>query len=224
MATELLFADDMTKMLESKLNGMPQNLRILEAGCGRSWPLQLARPFHLTGIDMDQAALSVRTDLNRAVVGDLRTAEFPDQSFDVIYSSYVLEHIRGAEQVLERFLRWLAPGGIVIFAVPDRDSAYGFATRMTPFWLHVWFYRHIVGLRQAGTPGFGPYPTCHDPVVSISGVRRFCEQRELPAPQIYRIRERNQERTVTAVTFLLSIVSLGTLSWRHNAFLCMLGK
>ena len=103
MVTDLLFADDMIKTLESQLNGMPQDLRILEAGCGRSWPLKLSRPYHITDINMDQATLAVRTDLHRAVVGDLRTAEFPDRSFDVIYSSYVLEHISGAEQVLERF-------------------------------------------------------------------------------------------------------------------------
>ena len=59
MATDLMFADEITKMLETKLNGMPQDLRILEAGCGRSWPLKLSRLYHLTGIDMDQAAALV---------------------------------------------------------------------------------------------------------------------------------------------------------------------
>ena len=111
MTTELLFADDMIKMLETQLNAMPQELRILEAGCGRSWPLKLSRPYQLTGIDMDQAALSARKDLNSAVVGDLRTAEFAERSFDVIYSSYVLEHIRGRSRCSSGFCVGLLRAG-----------------------------------------------------------------------------------------------------------------
>ena len=85
-------------------------LSILEAGCGRRWPFDLEDVhFTLTGIDCDQDALNARksvvNDLDEAILGDLRTADLPNSKFDIVYCSYVLEHIIGAEAVLSKFLR-----------------------------------------------------------------------------------------------------------------------
>jgi SAM-dependent methyltransferase len=216
---KLLSYEAQNAMLQSLLESMPQPLRILEAGCGRYWPLRLSVPYTLTGIDADRNALAARSDLHQAVVGDLRSAEFPPQSFDVIYCSFVLEHVSGAEQVLERFRRWLAPGGVLILKVPDRDSVYGFVTRVTPFWAHVVFYRYVVGYKPAGTPGHGPYRTYYDEVISKSGLRRFCDSHELSAPQVFRLCSYVRQRLVLAGAFLLSMLSAGRLAWRHNNLL-----
>ena len=37
------------------------------------------------------------------------------------------------------------PYGLVIIYIPDRETAYGFFSRYTPQWLHVLFYRFVVG-------------------------------------------------------------------------------
>jgi hypothetical protein len=50
-------------------------------------------------------------DLDEAIVGDLRTADFGQRTFDVIFNSYVLEHVPGAQQVLENFNRWVKRPG-----------------------------------------------------------------------------------------------------------------
>jgi SAM-dependent methyltransferase len=155
-------------------------MQILEAGCGRAWVVQMnGIPYELTGIDSDVAALEARKthygDLHHAIVGDLRTAELPRERYDVIYSSYVLEHVSGAEQVMERFVNWLKPGGIVVVRVPDRDSIQGFTTRLTPFWFHVFFYRYFQGVREAGQPGFPPYRTVYDKIVSSRGMHQFAK-------------------------------------------------
>jgi SAM-dependent methyltransferase len=210
---------EMTALLQARLNALAGPLRILEAGCGRDWPLRLTVPYTLTGLDLDADALAARTDLNQAVVGDLRTAQFPPESFDVIYSAYVLEHVSGAREVLASFTRWLAPGGLAIIQVPDRDSAYGFLTRMTPLWAHVLVYRYLFGYRPAGTPGHGPYPTYYDKVVSAPGLEKFCRSQGLPAPERYRMCSYEENRPVRLAALLTSILCAGRLAWRHNNLL-----
>lgn len=161
-----------------------EGLRILEAGCGQRWLINLEGiDFKLVGVDLDQAALDIRlkqnADLDEAVVGDLQTVELPAQHFDVIYSSFVLEHVERAQVVLENFVRWLKPGGVVVIRVPDRNSFRGLLTRLSPHWFHVWYYRFILHNRNAGRPGFAPYPTYYDPVISRIGMRSFCRDHGL---------------------------------------------
>ena len=208
----------MNELLRARLEALPGPLRILEAGCGRNWPLKLSVPFTLTGLDLDGDALAARTDLDQAIVGDLRTAEFAPHSFDVIYNAFVLEHVSGARQVLERFLRWLAPGGLLIVKVPDRDSAYGFLTRLTPFWAHVLIYRHVLGYPQAGTAGHGPYRKYYDRIVSERGLRSFCLSNGMK-PELYRLCSYAGDRRVRAAAYLTSMLSGGRLAWRHNNLL-----
>jgi SAM-dependent methyltransferase len=154
-------------------------LQILEAGCGREWYVKLdGVKFELTGLDIDEAALeirkSVKRDMNHSFLGDLRTAELPPGYFDVVYNAYVLEHIKGAQAALQNFVTWLKPGGLMILRVPDRDSVQGLLARITPHWFHVFYYRWAWKMKDAGKPGFPPYPVVYDPVVSRRGLESFC--------------------------------------------------
>ena len=160
-----------------------QHLQILEAGCGQDWPLDLdGLSYTLTGIDLDPDALAMRVDkgdLDHAEVGDLRNVALPEGQFDVIFNSFVIEHVDGAELVLDNFVRWLKPGGLLLLRFPDKESVYGFVTSASPHWFHVFYKRWIVGNKNSGKPGHEPFRTFYDPVVSRSGFRRFCEAREL---------------------------------------------
>jgi SAM-dependent methyltransferase len=156
-----------------------ETLRILEAGCGREWLFRMDDvDYELTGVDLDGAALQARLqerrDLHRSIVGDLRTVELEPGGYDIIYSAFVLEHVPGAQRVLENFVRWLKPGGAFIVRVPDITSAHAFIARLTPHWFHVLYYRWAWRLREAGKPGFPPYVTIYDRVVSPPGLRAFC--------------------------------------------------
>jgi 2-polyprenyl-3-methyl-5-hydroxy-6-metoxy-1,4-benzoquinol methylase len=76
-------------------------LSILEAGCVTMWALDLWDvQYTLTGVDMDKDALDIRKnqqrDLDICIIGDLRTVRLDESAYDVIYSSYVLEHVDGA--------------------------------------------------------------------------------------------------------------------------------
>jgi SAM-dependent methyltransferase len=159
-------------------------LRILEAGCGREWYFDLGDIAHeVTGIDQDSQALAFRKnekgDLDRCIVGDLLTVDLPPGHYDVVYSSFVLEHVQGAERALDNFVRWLKPGGLLIVRVPDVDSVQTFLAKSLPRWCAILYYRTAWGIKNAGLPGFAPYPAFYDEVISRSGFHDYCSTRGL---------------------------------------------
>ena len=210
-----------------KSRAVPERaLDILEAGCGQKWLLDLDGIDHrVTGVDVSRDALDLRVelqgDLDEAVLGDLETVELPHDRFDVIYSSFVLEHVRDAPQVLDNFIRWLRPGGAMILRVPDRDSVFGFLTRLSPHWVHVLYKRHVAGNPNSGKPGYPPFPTLYHPVVSRRRLRDFCAQRGLNVraeylSNYYLRRLGGLRGPMRVAGWLLHIVSAGRLAHLHN--------
>ena len=168
----------------------PGEVRILEAGCGRRWYLDLTGvDFHLAGVDLNSDSMRMRIeqagDLDEAIVGDLRDVLLLPEVYDAIYCSFVLEHVAGAEQVLDRLLAALKPGGMLLLRIPDGDSVYGFLARNSPHWLHVQYKRRIQRKKLAGTPGRGPFPTIYDPVVSWNGMTEYCSRHGLEILDAY---------------------------------------
>jgi len=173
----------LTDIVRHRLGG-PDCLRILDAGCGRMWTWDLqGMPFHLTGLDSDADALRLRVeqrgDLDEWLAGDLRTVPLPPGHFDLVYSAYVLEHVDGAELVLDRMFDTLRPDGLMVIKIPDGDSVYGFLTRITPHQVHVLYKRWIRRKPLAGTPGHGPYPVVYDNVISLDGITAWASARDL---------------------------------------------
>jgi SAM-dependent methyltransferase len=184
-----------TELFERRIGGYaasrPGVVRILEAGCGRRWNLDLTGvDFHVTGIDLSAESMRMRLeeagDLDEAVVGDLRAASLTPGSYDVVFSSFVLEHVEGAENVLDRLIPAIRPGGLLLLLrIPDRDSVYGFVTRHSPHWLRVQYKRRILGAKRAGTPGYGPFPPVCDRIVSWRGIMDYCVSRGLEIVDAY---------------------------------------
>lgn len=211
-----------------------QRLNILEAGCGQKWDIDLTGiDYLITGLDTDAAALDIRKnivkDLDQTIVGDLRDVQLAENVYDVIFCSYVLEHIENAESVLNNFVRWLKPEGIMIIQIPDPESVKGFITRVTPHWFHVFYYRYIRGMKNAGKPGYGPYRTCYDPVVSRNGMREFCNKHNLSIKAEYGTAWRRHGSGIIADSIQLfqrcfSIASRGRLSWQHEDLTFVLEK
>lgn len=206
-----------------------RKIAILEAGCGRKWDVDLRRDgYTLTGVDLDQEALRLRVecqkDLDIAVVGDIRNVEFPPDSFDVIYSCFVLEHVSGVEGVLRRFAQWLRPGGKAIIRIPDPESVHGFFSRVTPFWIHVAYYK-MMGVPNAGKPGYNPYPVFYDDVLFRAHFESFCASLGLRlelvcgTPAWFRF-----GTLVRGFKRVVSLLSGNRLSHRHDNLLYVLSK
>lgn len=177
-----LLADGKTEreLLTSAIHDVESDgpLRILEAGCGQRWPLVLeGRQLHITGVDTDAAAMRIRRerhgDLDVEMVSDLRDVQLPEAGFDVVYCSFLLEHVAGARDVLDRFRAAVRPGGRIVIRVPDGDSVYGLLVKHSPHRLHVLYKRFAEANPKAGTPGHAPYPTIYDDVVSLRGLRAY---------------------------------------------------
>lgn len=185
-------SDEMTRLaavVRDEHDGV-HPVRVLEAGCGKRWHLDTSPvPLEITGVDIDASVMRIRReqhgDIDHEIVGDLRTVDLPRSAFDVAYSSYLLEHVAGAEAVLERLTDALVPGGVLIVRVPDGESVYGFCTRHSPHRLHVLYKRHIERKPNAGKPGYAPFPTVYDNVVSLSGLRRFADEHGLTVELAY---------------------------------------
>lgn len=209
-------------------------LRILEAGCGSRWNVDLGDlEYTLTGVDLDEKALDMRVnerhDLHEAIVGDLRTVVLDAERYDIVYCCNVLEHVDGAEQVMHNLVRWTRPGGTILVLIPDGRSAKGFLTKLLPHWVHVLFVRHVQGLASAGKTGFGPYRTYFDPVVSLGGVRRFCAANGLTIDACYSSAySPSANRILTAlsqaVAWTVHIVSFGRLTARHADLMFVIRK
>ena len=58
-----------------------------------------------------------------AVCCDVRRDDFPAESFDLIHTRLVLEHLPDRVEVMKRMVDWLKPGGWVFFEEPDTATA-----------------------------------------------------------------------------------------------------
>lgn len=201
-------------------------LKVLEAGCGREWHLRPAGiKIDLTGVDLDEHALdhrkNVKRDLDQAIVGDLRTARLPEGAYDIVYSSFVLEHIVGAEQALDNMVRALKAGGLLIVRVPDLGGVQTFLARRLPRWAAVAYYRYAWKIKNAGQPGFAPYRAYYDPVISIAGFRDYCARHDLSIVEQYGVGSYTGRgsgilsRIVPVVARMIAIVSLGRVHDRY---------
>lgn len=211
-----------------------RTLHVIDAGCGRSSPLDLGREVVITGIDIDEHALTARRGqtppLDVAIHGDVRNdALAPAGSADLVFSRYVLEHIADAERAFTSMVRWLAPGGFLVLQIPDRQSTYGYVARLTPHWLHIWYYRHVLGRPAAGQPGRHPYRTVHERALSRAGIRVLCDRHGLVLRREYLVDDlvllRGPKWTLIKTGLaLLSRLSGNRLTARHNNLAYVLAR
>lgn len=208
-------------------------LRILEAGCGRKWALNVKDcSYVLTGIDINIDALKMRknttNDLDFAILGDLKTLCLKENQYDIIYNSYVLEHVDGAAEVLTNFKCCLKPGGIIIIRVPNRHSVVSFIARFTPFWFHVFYKKYLRGNKNAGKPGYDPFPTYFDKVISRKGIYEFCEKHSLTVKNEYYVKQTLNKKPILGIlqkgfVNIVHYLSVGMLD-NKNAFIYIIEK
>jgi SAM-dependent methyltransferase len=167
--------------------------------------------------------------VGEVVEADLRTVCLPEEAFDVAHRSFVLEHVAGAEEVLDKLVESLRPGGLLIVRIPERDSVYGFVTRHTPHSTHVAFKRYVKGQRNAGKPGFGPYPVVYDDVISKSGITAYCGSQNLHIESLtgsnfhLNVFPRRLRPLVDLALRGVARLSFGRLSASHNN-LCLIAR
>ena len=213
-------------------------LNILEAGCGRTWTLNLSNiKYKLIGVDLDEEALKSRVhenkDLDEAIVADLQYFDIGNRKIDVIYNAFVLEHVENAELMLENFIKILKPGGLLILKLPDRNTVFGFITRITPFWFHIMYHKYMMDFKNAGKSGFGPYPTYYNKIVSRHGIQNFCKTHDLIINEEYgfstyasqdNIKNSVKNQLVRIIAKVVNIISMGILPYKYNDLIYVIHK
>lgn len=115
-----------TQEFVESLNLQPGQL-VLDVGCGiGGGDFYMAENFgtQVLGIDLSQNMISFARAQSAAIdsssvkfeVQDCTKVEFPDASFDVIYSRDTILHIQDKRALFARFYKWLKPGGRVLIS------------------------------------------------------------------------------------------------------------
>ena len=155
-----------------------KSIRIYEAGGGSISviPLSSLDDPKVTVVDIDETQLQNNKYADVKIQGDIQTHEFPASSFDLIVCYNVIEHLRFVDQAIRQFHHALAPGGLLFIGAPNPESLFGFVTKYSPHWFHVWVYRVLLRHKDAGKPGQGPFRTVYHPLVSPKALYNFCSQ------------------------------------------------
>jgi SAM-dependent methyltransferase len=111
--------------------------RIIDLGCGNGNHVVFfaEQGFEVSGLDLSEEAIEIakawlkkrnlKADLR---TGDIETIPYPDQSFDVVLSHAVLDHVpfEKAKKAMKEIKRILVPGGYVCISLRStEDCEYG---------------------------------------------------------------------------------------------------
>lgn len=121
---------------------------ILDIGCGRGALLAELAAAGARGVGLERSGGAPPSSGVEIRAGELVDQRFPSGHFDAVIIWHVLEHLTQPATVLDEVVRVLAPGGLLLVAVPNAASwqARVFGGR----WFHVDAPRHLYHFGHAG--------------------------------------------------------------------------
>lgn len=127
------------------------NSRILNLGAGPATKdprcIRKGEVAELVGADIDPVVLTNdELDIQFVIEGD--QLPFEDESFDLVFSDYVLEHVEHPSRFLAQVYRVLKPGCSYFFRTPNIYHYVALGARLTPHWLHKRVANQMRGLPE----------------------------------------------------------------------------
>jgi len=105
-------------------------IEILEIGCGNGRIFYEIENYlgnsTYTGIEVDRITIERNTrrwPTKKWIFSGIDTIELPKNSFDLVYSFYVLEHLVFPEKALQKMYSLVRPGGYLVLVFPDFSSS-----------------------------------------------------------------------------------------------------
>jgi SAM-dependent methyltransferase len=105
----------------------PGAVAALDAGCGRVSALRTFRPriARLVGADVHSPVVPLPHLDEFAIVDLCRSADgFAEASFDVVLSSFTLEHFEDPAAAMANLRRWMRPGGTLVVTTVNRRHPF----------------------------------------------------------------------------------------------------
>lgn len=139
------------------LQFIPRNAHFLDVGCGAGYSLMKAKNqlnCDIKGIDPEPGAHGVGRYTSEEwkslpiIQGSAENLPYEDNSFDVVYSSHVLEHVTSEQQALDEMKRVLKPGGVLIIGMPTAAMSWVALLSAWLFTTHINIYHFIRSLGQ----------------------------------------------------------------------------
>lgn len=126
-----------TAWLQNTLKNLPEGIKILDAGAGEQQYKKFCSHLDYTSQDFceytgegDSAALQTGTfDTSQIdIVSDITSIPLPDESFDAILCTEVIEHVPDPIKAIDELKRLLKKGGTLILTAP-----YSSLTHYAPY-------------------------------------------------------------------------------------------
>lgn len=117
--------------LLQKLSQGAKNIADLGCGEGTRLNLLLGDKTYGIGVDISQKALEMGRKSYpkiKFIKADLDKIPLKSESFDLVYSAYVLEHLTNPARVLKEAIRLMSPSGHLVLIAPN----YGAPNRASP--------------------------------------------------------------------------------------------
>ena len=149
--------------LYSQIDGfLRPNHRVLDFGAGRGEhildnPVDYRRRLfnlrgrcaHVEGCDVDNAVLSNPFLDHAEVIEPNSPFPYTDNSFDVVYSRFVFEHVENPDLIARELVRIVKPGGLIAALTPNKLGYIALAATAVPNQLHVRMLRYIQPKRKS---------------------------------------------------------------------------
>lgn len=128
---------------------------VLDLGCGRTGGIERFwdKAAMAVGIDPDLESLSARRRGMPVLQGFGDHLPFPDATFDIVVSVWVIEHLEAPERVFAEVARVTRPGGHFVFLTPNALNPLVFGNRvgqMAP-WLQHQLVSNVYGRDKGDT-------------------------------------------------------------------------
>jgi len=115
------------KALNILINYAKQSNKILDLGCGEGSILNMLQgnKKELIGLDVSSLAIKLARSKHencKFIKYNGRNIPFKDNYFDLVYSTYVLEHLANPEEYIQEAIRVTRNNGFILFIFPNYGS------------------------------------------------------------------------------------------------------
>ena len=114
----------------------PTGRKILDVGCGGGWKLDLYKEFgwKTYGFDISSEAVAIAKSKGHDVVfSEIENIHYPDNYFDAIQISHVVEHLPNPVFTIKKSFNLLKEKGVLLLETPNNSSLLAKVFK-TDFW------------------------------------------------------------------------------------------